>query len=82
MPQEILNEKYDHLDKVDIFSLGASIYELVRKSPLPESRCHFSNLKEGKLSLLPSNTMQFQNLLKVPHTVYFPEVAWGVRFIL
>ncbi|CAK8544314.1 unnamed protein product [Lathyrus sativus] len=64
MPQEILNEKYDHLDKVDIFSLGASIYELVRKSPLPESRCHFSNLKEGKLSLLPSNTMQFQNLLK------------------
>ncbi|GFQ08376.1 wee1-like protein kinase [Phtheirospermum japonicum] len=37
MPQEILNENYDNLDKVDIFSLGASIYELVRESRLPES---------------------------------------------
>ncbi|KAG7025573.1 Wee1-like protein kinase, partial [Cucurbita argyrosperma subsp. argyrosperma] len=27
MPQEILNERYDYLDKVDIFSLGAAIYE-------------------------------------------------------
>ncbi|KAH6808472.1 WEE1-like kinase [Perilla frutescens var. frutescens] len=28
MPREILNENYDNLDRVDIFSLGASIYEL------------------------------------------------------
>ncbi|CAJ2632052.1 unnamed protein product [Trifolium pratense] len=64
MPQEILNDNYDHLDKVDIFSLGASIYELVRKSPLPESGGHFLNLKEGKLPLLPGHSLQFQNLLK------------------
>lgn len=63
MPQEILNEKYDHLDKVDIFSLGASIYELIRGSPLPESGSQF--LKEGKLALLPGHSLQFQNLLKV-----------------
>ncbi|KAL8031737.1 hypothetical protein ABFS82_13G045400 [Erythranthe guttata] len=37
MPQEILNENYENLDKVDKFSLGASIYELARGSPLPES---------------------------------------------
>ncbi|KAH8489204.1 hypothetical protein H0E87_024739 [Populus deltoides] len=30
MPQEILNENYNYLDKVDIFSLGAAIYELIR----------------------------------------------------
>ncbi|AES82115.1 putative non-specific protein-tyrosine kinase WEE family [Medicago truncatula] len=64
MPQEILNENYDHLDKVDIFSLGVSIYQLVRKSPMPESGCHFLNLKEGKLPLLPGHSLQFQNLLK------------------
>ncbi|XP_060181428.1 wee1-like protein kinase [Lycium barbarum] len=64
MPQEILNEYYDHLDKVDIFSLGAAIYELIRGSPLPESGSHFLNLREGKLPLLPGHSLQFQNLLK------------------
>lgn len=66
MPQEILNEKYDHLDKVDIFSLGVTIYELIKGSPLPESGIHCLNLKEGKLPLLPGHSVQFQNLLKVP----------------
>ncbi|KAK7396865.1 hypothetical protein VNO78_18027 [Psophocarpus tetragonolobus] len=65
MPQEILNDNYDHLDKVDIFSLGASIYELIRRLPLPESGCQFFNIKEGKLPLLPGHSLQFQNLLKV-----------------
>ncbi|KAH1081274.1 hypothetical protein J1N35_021035 [Gossypium stocksii] len=63
MPQEILNENYDHLDKVDIFSLGVTIYELIRGSPLPESGPQF--LREGKLPLLPGYSLQFQNLLKV-----------------
>ncbi|XP_057439305.1 wee1-like protein kinase [Lotus japonicus] len=65
MPQEILNENYDHLDKVDIFSLGASIYELIRRLPLPDSGCNFLNLKGGKLPLLPGHSLQLQNLLKV-----------------
>ncbi|KAK9281241.1 hypothetical protein L1049_004137 [Liquidambar formosana] len=65
MPQEILNDQYDHLDKVDIFSLGAAIYELIRGSPLPESGPQFSNLREGKLPLLPGHSLPFQNLLKV-----------------
>jgi len=69
MPQEFLNENYDHLDKVDIFSLGVSIYQLIRKSPMPESGCHFVNLKEGKLPLLPGHSLQFQNLLKVLYIV-------------
>ncbi|KAL6527614.1 Mitosis inhibitor protein kinase wee1 [Orobanche minor] len=65
MPQEILNDIYDNLDKVDIFSLGASIYELVRGSRLPESGPNFVNLREGKLPLLPGHSIQFQNLVKV-----------------
>ena len=65
MPQEILNEKYDHLDKVDVFSLGATIYELAKGSALPESGPHFLHLREGKLPLLPGHSIQFQNLLKV-----------------
>ncbi|XP_044503943.1 wee1-like protein kinase isoform X2 [Mangifera indica] len=65
MPQEILNDNYDHLDKVDIFSLGATVYELIRGSPLQEAGPQFSNLRDGKLPLLPGHTLQFQNLLKV-----------------
>ncbi|KAI7991974.1 Wee1-like protein kinase [Camellia lanceoleosa] len=64
MPQEILNDNYDHLDKVDIFSLGAAIYELIRGSALPESGHLSLNLREGKLPLLPGHSVQFQNLLK------------------
>ncbi|KAL7198916.1 hypothetical protein ACSBR2_021249 [Camellia fascicularis] len=64
MPQEILNDNYDHLDKVDIFSLGAAIYELISGSALPESRHLSLNLREGKLPLLPGHSVQFQNLLK------------------
>ncbi|KAG0462999.1 hypothetical protein HPP92_021475 [Vanilla planifolia] len=45
MPQEILNDKYEHLDKVDIFSLGAATYELVKGSPLPDSGPLFCNLR-------------------------------------
>ncbi|PWA62508.1 WEE1-like kinase [Artemisia annua] len=64
MPLEILNDNYDHLDKVDIFSLGATIYELIRGSMLPESGPYFQNLREGKLPLLPGHSVQFQNILK------------------
>ncbi|KAM1169574.1 hypothetical protein TB2_030876 [Malus domestica] len=74
-PQEILNEKYDYLDKADIFSLGVTIYELIRGSPLPESGPQILNLREGKLPLLPGHSLQFQNLLKVmldPNPVWRP----------
>ncbi|KAG2260455.1 hypothetical protein Bca4012_008467 [Brassica carinata] len=64
MPQEILNENYEHLDKVDIFSLGVTVYELIRGSPLAESRNQSLNIKEGKLPLLPGHSLQLQQLLK------------------
>lgn len=73
MPQEILNDKYDYLDKVDIFSLGVSIYELIRGSTLPTSGTISSNLREGKLPLLPGHSVQLQNLLKA---MMDPDPVW------
>ena len=67
MPPEMLNEKHEHLDKVDIFSLGAAVYELIRGTPLPVSGHQFASLREGKISLLPGHPMQFQSLIKVWH---------------
>ncbi|XP_004309698.1 PREDICTED: wee1-like protein kinase-like [Fragaria vesca subsp. vesca] len=65
MPSEILNEKHDYLDKADIFSLGVAIYELIRGSPLLVDGPQTVNLKKGKLPLLPSYSLQLQNLLKI-----------------
>ncbi|KAG8069687.1 hypothetical protein GUJ93_ZPchr0006g44746 [Zizania palustris] len=64
MPPEMLNEKYEHLDKVDIFSLGATIYELIRGTQLPDSGPQFTSLREGKIALLPGCPMQLQSLIK------------------
>ncbi|XP_014523645.2 wee1-like protein kinase isoform X1 [Vigna radiata var. radiata] len=65
MPLEILNKNYDHLDKADIFSLGASMFDIIRRSHLPKAETEFSKLKEGKVPHLPGVTVQFQNLLQV-----------------
>jgi wee1-like protein kinase len=65
MPPEMLNDKYENLDKVDIFCLGAAIYELIRGTPLPDSGPHFASIREGRITLLPGCPMQFQSLIKV-----------------
>lgn len=65
MPNEMLKDQCEYLDKVDIFSLGAAIYEILKGTPLPDSGPKFYSLREGKISLLPGYPVQFQNLLKV-----------------
>lgn len=65
MPLEILNDDHSQLSKVDVFALGATIYELARGSPLPSSGPQFQGLRQGKLTLLPRHSLSFQNLIKV-----------------
>ncbi|KAJ3683327.1 hypothetical protein LUZ60_013554 [Juncus effusus] len=59
MPLELLNDQYEHLDKVDMFSLGAAVYEIAKGSRINEK-----NVREGRISLLPGYPVQFQNLIK------------------
>ncbi|KAK7303841.1 hypothetical protein RJT34_14758 [Clitoria ternatea] len=79
MPQEILNENYDHLDKVDIFSLGASIYELISRLPLPEAGCLFSlqlqNLLKAMMDLDPANRPSARELIENPIFTRFQRTA-------
>lgn len=65
MPLEILNDDYSQLTKVDMFALGATIYEMASGSPLPSSGPGFQALRQGKLTLLPGCSLSFQQLLKV-----------------
>jgi hypothetical protein len=41
----MIYDKYENLDKVDIFCLGAAIYELIRGTPFPDSGPHFANIR-------------------------------------
>jgi wee1-like protein kinase len=65
MPLEMLKEDYSELSKVDMFALGATIYELARGSPLLTSGSQFHTLRQGKLTLLPGSSLSFQTIIKV-----------------
>lgn len=65
IPLEFLNEDYTHLCSVDMFSLGASIYELATGVTLPSSGPTYKALREGKLAVPPGFSSSFENLLKV-----------------
>ncbi len=64
-PQELLNANYHHLDKADIFGLGATLYELATGAEMPKGGPGYQRLRQGKLALLPHCSRQFQDLLKV-----------------
>ena len=72
MPAEILNDDFSALDKADVWSLGATVYELARPppdgestvAPLPREGPQFAAIRAGKLTLLPGLTSSFQALLK------------------
>ncbi|KAH8953595.1 hypothetical protein BDL97_08G036100 [Sphagnum fallax] len=64
IPLEFLNEDYTHLCSVDMFSLGASIYELATGVTLPSSGPTYKALREGKLAVPPGFSSSFENLLK------------------
>jgi hypothetical protein len=66
MPQEILNSASRcDLAKVDVFSLGATLYELARAVPLPTSGTQYQAIRQGRLTLLPQLSTPFQALIKV-----------------
>ncbi|KAK3280926.1 hypothetical protein CYMTET_11256 [Cymbomonas tetramitiformis] len=61
---EILQSDYQHLDRADIFSMGAMAYELARGSSLPISGPQYQQIRQGKLTLLPGYSLPFQQLIK------------------
>ncbi|CAG9465014.1 unnamed protein product [Pedinophyceae sp. YPF-701] len=64
MAPELLKEDFTHLTKSDIWSLGATLYEIVRGAPLPRGGQPYQDLRAGKLSLLTANTSSFRRLLE------------------
>eukprot|EP00850_Spirogloea_muscicola_P014592 SM000106S13940 [mRNA] locus=s106:84719:86817:- [translate_table: standard] len=65
-PLELLNGGIGGwcLDKADMFSLGASAYELARGAVLQASGAPYEALRAGRLTLLPTISTQLMQLLK------------------
>ncbi|GAQ82430.1 Cyclin-dependent kinase WEE1 [Klebsormidium nitens] len=65
MPQEILNSasKCD-LTKVDLFSLGATLYELARAEPLPKAGSEYHQIRHGDLAPMPLVSPHFTDLVR------------------
>eukprot|EP00803_Ostreobium_quekettii_P000534 evm.model.scf_2190.2 EVM.evm.TU.scf_2190.2 scf_2190:5511-13142(-) len=64
LAQEVLQGNLDHLEKADIFSLGATLYELASGRRLVKGGKLYEDLRSGKLKLFPNLSIKFQEILK------------------
>lgn len=64
MSREILNDNYERLDKVDMFSLGATFFELLMRKQYPGSGKRIDRDTEIKIPMLPGFSVYFQKLLQ------------------
>lgn len=51
MALEVMQSKVCKLDKADVFSLGASVYELIKGSALPGNGPNWHQIRKGKASI-------------------------------
>jgi len=65
LPLEVMNSNYSALDKADMFSLGAMMYELASGRELPSGGQTYEDLRKGKVPLLPTATASFMKLVRV-----------------
>mmetsp|Transcript_14836 Transcript_14836/g.28711 ORF Transcript_14836/g.28711 Transcript_14836/m.28711 type:complete len:769 (+) Transcript_14836:582-2888(+) len=67
MAREILNEDYRQLTKGDIFSLGASLYEMVLGRELPANGPEWHEIRDGNLNLeaMSRVSMDIQSLIRL-----------------
>ncbi len=64
LPLEIMNSNYAALDKADMFSLGAMMYELASGRELPSGGQTYEDLRKGRVPLLPTATASFMKLIR------------------
>ena len=64
LPLEVMNSNYSALDKSDMFSLGAMMFELASGMELPQSGQTYQDLRQGKVPLLPTATSAFMRLIR------------------
>ena len=65
MAPELLRDDTSMLDCADVWALGATVYELARNcGPLPVHGDAYRAIREGKLTMLPTFSVPFQDVIK------------------
>ncbi|XP_014259705.1 wee1-like protein kinase isoform X2 [Cimex lectularius] len=64
LPKEILQDDYSHLDKVDIFALGLTLYQAAGAGPLPKNGDEWHNIRSGRIKQFPNLGNDFNDLIK------------------
>lgn len=64
LPLEVMNADYSRLDKADIFSVGAMLFELASGNELPTGGQLYEDLRRGRVPLLPTLTTSMMNLIR------------------
>ncbi|KAF6208640.1 hypothetical protein GE061_017098 [Apolygus lucorum] len=63
-PKEILRDDYSNLTKVDIFSLGLTLFEAAGGGPLPKNGDEWHALRDGKIKPFPHLSHEINALIK------------------
>ena len=64
MSMELLSfGEHEDLTKSDIFSLGATMYEVCLGRPLPENGDEWQDIRHGRLQMLPDTPLALQSII-------------------
>eukprot|EP00804_Cyclotella_cryptica_P020732 CCRYP_003505-RA/>CCRYP_003505-RA protein AED:0.26 eAED:0.26 QI:135/0.8/0.66/1/1/1/6/451/832 len=65
MSMELLSGDLDDLTKSDIFSLGATMYEICLGRPLPENGPEWQDIRHGTLLPMPNTAFELQMIVRI-----------------
>ncbi|KAL7467703.1 hypothetical protein ACHAXS_011452 [Conticribra weissflogii] len=65
MSMELLSGDLDDLTKSDIFSLGATLYEICLGRNLPENGQEWQDIRHGSLSSMPNTAFELQMIIRI-----------------
>jgi len=65
MSMELLSGDLDDLTKSDIFSLGATLYEICLGRSLPENGQEWQDIRRGSLPSMPNTAFELQMIIRI-----------------
>jgi len=72
MSMELLSGDHRDLTKSDIFSLGATLYEICLGRPLPMNGCEWQAIRAGSLQPLPETPYEMEMIIREMMNPTFP----------
>jgi len=65
LPLEVMNSNYEHLEKADVFAVGATLFELASGNELPSGGQLYEDLRRDRVPLLPNVTTSLMQMIRL-----------------